>query len=374
MQIADARAEVLASLKAGYAELTPGQKVEHRVFRPEDAPGVARLFYQVYGEDYPVDAPYVPELLIEANRAGRIRTLVSVAADGSVVGQAAFYQSSPPNKRLYEFGQMLVDKAYRNTFVASRLHQFIFRNMFGQMEGVDGEFGEAVCHHLVTQKMSRGAQYMECGLEVGLMPQAAYAGEGVTGRVSCLLHVRVNNGGAGALFLPACWRGQVEAILPFWPLERDIRLSGPESSAPAGSLTELAVERFGLADMTRLDVHRIGADFPVRLEAELAAARSVGHVLVQVFLNLGESWCGQAAEALRQAGFFFGGFLPLWFGATGPGPDALLAQRFLEPVRLAVLKTQSEAGAEVVRLTLDDMARAGREFGSPQAALAEAQE
>jgi len=364
------RAEALAAIKKNYAELTPGQKVTARRFEPADAPGVARLFYQVYGDDYPVDEPYVPELLIEANKTGRIRTFIVTVADGSVVGQAAFYQSSPPNKRFYEYGQMLVDKAYRGTFAVARLHQFAVKNMFGQLEGVDAEFGEAVCHHTTTQKMSRGVKYIECGLELGLMPQTAYAGEGVTGRVSCLLQVRVNAPGQGVLQMPVCWRKQVQALLPRWPLERDEHFSDPACRPPDGSATEMATQHFAFAGVTRLNVSAAGADFADRLKAELAGAKARGHALVQTYLNLGAPWTSNAAEVLRQAGFFFAGFVPLWFGPEGSGPDALLAQRFLSPQVLADIKTQSEEGAAVVAMVLADMARAGREFGSPQAAPA----
>lgn len=362
------RAEALAALKAGAAELTPGQRVTARLFRPEDAPGVARLFHQIYGDDYPADEPYVPELLCEANRTGRTRTVVAATDDGSIVAQAAFFRSSPPNPRMYEYGQMLVDRAYRGSSAVMRLHQFALKHMFGRLDGVDAEFGEAVCHHLVTQKMSRGVAYFECGLEPGLMPESAYAGEGVLGRASCLLHVRVDNPGDGRLFLPECWRAQVEALLPQWRLPRDVAVS-PSAGGPPGEGTELSARRFAFAGVTRLNVACAGTDFPARLDAELARSAAEGHALVQVFLCLGDPASGCAAEELRRAGFFFGGFMPLWFGAAGPGPDALLAQRFLAPQTLAEIRTQSEAGAQVVQLVLEDMARAGREFGSPQPSL-----
>ncbi|MDO9631171.1 MAG: hypothetical protein Q7I92_04650, partial [Humidesulfovibrio sp.] len=91
----------------------------------------------------------------------------------------------------------------------------------------------------------------------------------------------------------------------------------------------------------------------------------LGHDLIQFYLPMGSPSCGFAAEILRQAGCFFGGFAPLWFGSAGQGPDALLVQRFLRPVELAPIKTQSEAGAKVVQMVLGDMEWAGREFGAP---------
>jgi len=359
------RAEAIAALRASVHDLTPGQKIQVDVFRPGDAPGVGRLFLQIYGEDYPVDEPYVPELLIEANKTGRIHTLVVRAADGSVVGQAGIYQSSPPNRRMYEYGQILVDKAYRNTFAAFRLHKFAEQHMFGKLPNVDALYGEAVCHHLVTQKMSRSCDFFECGLEVGLMPEEAYAGEGVTGRVSCLMQVRVDHDRPGDFFVPDCWGAQVRAILPSWPLTRNVK-QGLSGRVPAADeVTDMAVQQFGFAGVMRCNVAEVGAQFAERAEQEIRESGELGHDLIQFYLPLGSPSVGFAAEALRQAGCFFGGIAPLWFGEAGQGPDALLVQRFLRPVPLAVIKTQSEAGAAVVRMALEDMNRAGREFGSP---------
>jgi len=357
------RAEALACLKATYAELTLGQKLSYRCFQPEDAPGVGRLFWQVYGDEYPVDEPYVPELLIEANRTGRIRTVVVVAEDGSIVAQAACFQSSPPNLRLYEYGQLLLDKGYRNSFAAARMHQFFVKNMFGQMDGVDGTYGEAVCHHMVTQKMIKGSGFRECGVELGLMPEAAYAGEGVVGRASCLYAQRVDRDQPGALFLPGDWSGLVQSIMGQWPLSRQV--AEGDAQVPAQAVTELEARHFSFAEVRRVTVFRIGADFTSRLAAELEAAAKDGAAVLQLFLCLGEAWTGQAAQALRQAGFFFGGFMPLWFGDTGPGPDGMLVQRFIKPATLAGLLLYTPEmellGARVVA----DMERASRDFGAP---------
>lgn len=357
------RAEALAALKATYAELVPGQKLGYRLFRPEDAPGVGRLFWQVYGDGYPVDDPYIPELLVEANRSGRIRTVVVEAEDGSIVAQAACFQSSPPNRRLYEYGQLLLDKGYRNTFAAARMHQFFVKNLFGQMDGVDGTYGEAVCHHMATQKMIKGSGFRECGVELGLMPEIAYAGEGVVGRASCLYAQRVDQDQPGALFLPGAWSGLVQSIMGQWPLSRQVNEG--DAQVPAQAVTELEARHFSFAGVRRVTVFRIGADFAARLAAELEAARADGAALVQLFLCLGEAWTGQAAQALRQAGFFLGGFMPLWFGETGPGPDAILAQRFMEPVTLAGLRLYTPEMEQLGARIVADMERASRDFGAP---------
>lgn len=358
------RAEALAALKASSAELVPGQKLEYRCFRPEDAPGVARLFYHVYGESYPVVDTYVPELIIEANRTARFYTMVACAQDGSIAGHAAIYRSSPPNPRLYEYGQVMVDKAYRQSSAAYRLHHYAVEHLFGQKEGVDGVYGEAVCHHLVTQKMIFGSGFKECGVEFGLMPEAAYAGEGVSGRASCLYAQRVDCSSSGPVFLPGAWGGQVRSLLGQWPLERQV--AAGNAQVPAQALTELEARHFAFAGVRRVTVSRIGADFAARLAAELEAAHTDKAVLVQTFLCLGEPWTDHGAETLRQAGFFFAGFMPLWFGDTGPGPDAILAQRFMEPATLAGLRLLTPEMQELGQRLLEDLERAVSEHGAPQ--------
>lgn len=364
------RTGAIAALRASAHDIAPGQRVEAGPFRPEDAPGVGRLFLQVYGEDYPVDDPYVPELLIEANRNGRIHTVVARTPDGLVAGQAAVYQSSPPNRRMHEFGQMLVDKDYRNSFAAFRIFDYVRKHVFGKQPGVDALFGEAVCHHLATQKMSSSTAHFIAAAELGLMREAIYAGEGAVGRVSCLLFVRVDRDQPGDLFLPECWEAETRSILPNWPLERKISTARADHASADDAMTDMAVQQFGFTGVTRCMVAEIGADFAERADQELRESQELGHELVQFFLPLGSPSSGYAAHALRQAGCFFGGFLPLWFGSAGQGPDALLVQRFLKPVRLAQIKTLNEDVARVADLSLADMERAGREFGAPVGAIA----
>src|SRR5512136_123848 len=88
----------------------PGQSFEVDTFRPEDAVGVASLFYSVYGAEYPFETYYIPERLIAENANGNIYSVVARTAKGDIIGHGAIYRSSPPNPTLYEIGQYLVLK------------------------------------------------------------------------------------------------------------------------------------------------------------------------------------------------------------------------------------------------------------------------
>lgn len=364
------KAQALAGIRERRQPVEPGQKYAVRRFEPSDAWGVARLFLEIYGEDYPIEDSYIPERIIAAHAEGRQRTVVAVAADGTVIGQAAFFKSSPPNPGMFEYGQMLLLREYRNGMVAARMHQFATNEMAGK-DGLDVMFGEAVCNHLVTQKMSRSMRYDGCAMELGLMPAEAYAHEGAVGRVSCLLMTRVDVDQHQPRFVPECWSGLIDvALKDFTRLERDVAPSGPElpPAGPEAGVSRLEARHFDFAGVTRVNAFSVGADFPARMAAIKAEAEARGDALVQCWLGMDSPHCGGAAQALRQAGFFCGGAVPCWFG-PGQGGDALLAQRFLKPVELAFLRLFSEDAEVLFALVRADMERAGREFGAPVAVV-----
>jgi hypothetical protein len=63
---------VLLKLSREDYHIEPGQPYIIDMFRPEDALGVARCFFAVYGDAYSIDMVYSPEALIEANKNGKI--------------------------------------------------------------------------------------------------------------------------------------------------------------------------------------------------------------------------------------------------------------------------------------------------------------
>lgn len=69
------------------ASETTKQTIEIDFYRVEDAPGIARLFRQVYGEGYPIRTCYLPDQLIEENAAGHIISCVARTAAGEVLSE-----------------------------------------------------------------------------------------------------------------------------------------------------------------------------------------------------------------------------------------------------------------------------------------------
>ena len=141
-------------------------------FRPEDAPGVVSLYRSVYGEDYPVKTVYDPDHLCKERERGDVYRVIARSPADEVIGHIAFYRSSPPNRRLYEYGQMMIRFDWRNTALAFELGDFAV-DVIAREQGIDDLWGEAVCHHPVTQRMCAGQGFLTTGIEIDLMQGAA---------------------------------------------------------------------------------------------------------------------------------------------------------------------------------------------------------
>ena len=160
-----------------------------------------------------------------------------------------------------------------------------------------------------------------CGIELSLMPDAAYAKEGATGRVSCMMGWRVHRDKPLPLYLPEVYRPVLEGILSGFSLGRDIRFD--PGDRPASGETVLTSRLFDLAQVERVQVAAVGQDFPAQVAALEERAVRLGLAVVQVAINASSPGTAWAAQTLRQHGYVFGALAPLWF----PDGDALMLQR-----------------------------------------------
>lgn len=312
-------------IRLNWREVEPDRKYEVGPLEPGDGKGVAQLFFCVYGDRYPVEDYYIPESVERLNADGSLLTVVARLDTGTVAGQGAYYQSSPPNKALFEFGQLLIAPEYRNSLMVAKIVREMDR-LSRTMTQAQGFFGEAVCTHLVTQKLVDKQGYAECGLEVSLMPAGAYEKEGAGAqRVSCLLGARVDRDRRMPLNLPECYRQEMELILRGFSLDREVSFSAMD--APQATESSFDSRTFDFASVERVQVTAVGSDFTdvVRTLDEDAKRRDLA--VLQVFVNAGAPGAVFAVEALRARGFVLGGLVPLWFG-----PDGLLMQKiYAEP-------------------------------------------
>ncbi len=344
------RDEALAMLAADTSEIPPGEKFTPAYFEPGDGLGVARLFYAVYGKDYPIDTYYIPERLVEENRAGNIRSVVARTESGHVVAHTALYRSSPPNPHLYEYGVGLTLPSYRSTTAFGRATQLLAK-LIGK-DGIDGIFGEAVCNHIITQKLASRIGAVETAVEPALMPADPYAHEwqGI-GRVGCMVHSRVDVDQPRTLFLPAPYREQVPFILEGLQLDREIVEA--KDLLPTGGEATLDVQRFDFAGVARCTLTQPGQDFTARLLDLEQQAHQDNYALLQFFVDLGQPWAGGVVAQLRAQGYALGGLLPIWFGS-----DGLLMQKHLVDPDFASMKIYSDRGRALVAMIQEEWRQA----------------
>ncbi|HNX97660.1 MAG TPA: hypothetical protein PKK12_08275, partial [Candidatus Aminicenantes bacterium] len=91
------------------------------------------------------------------------------------------------------------------------------------------------------------------------------------------------------------------------------------------------------------------ADFSARLARLEAEADAKATVVRQWFLNLGDPAVGDAVARLRGHGYFFGGYLPRWFG-----DDGLLMQRVTEEPVFEDIRLYSDQAEKLLRFIRQD--------------------
>ena len=304
------------------------QEWQINLFRPEDASGVVSLYRSVYGNDYPVKTVYDPARLCQEMERGDVYRIVARSATDEVIGHIAFYRSSPPNRQLYEYGQMMIRFDWRNTALAFGLGDFAV-DVVAREQGIDDLWGEAVCHHPVTQRMCTGQGFLATGIEIDLMQGAACsrAMQNRTehlARVSAVLVFRSTAVRKQHLFIPTDYETVLRELYGQWSDESILTLSTKTTFPGTPGCYEIQV--FGGAGVARITVKEVGEDFLTRL-AQYETTASVNRcVVTQVFLSMADPAIGAAIAMLRRRGFFFGGVLPRWFG-----DDGLLMQKVLTP-------------------------------------------
>jgi len=308
------REENLAMLRQAHQPIAPGQKFEVKDFGPEDAEGIASLYYAVYGETFAVDSVYDPDQIREANATGQVHHVVGRTEAGEVIGLYALFRS-PPGRHIMEAGSWIVLPAYRNSTLAMRLAQRIHCNPPERLN-LNAIFGQSVCDHLITQKMGEKFKCISCALELEPMPPRPEDNENWSGgRISLLDGFIIVRDVPHAVRPPEPYADTLRRLYAERGLVREFVADGPAQGETRSSVLSLKT-----ASLAKITVEAIGSDFTGHL-AGLERDYPGRHV-TQLVLPLWQPGMTQAVAAARQAGFFLGGLLPLWADR-----DALLMQK-----------------------------------------------
>jgi len=330
--------------------IEPGQPWEVDLFKPEDAPGVARLFLSVYGEGYPIRTYIEPERLIRENAAGRTISSVARTPKGDVIGHNALYNTAPFHG-VYESGAGVVHADYRGgAGIFSRLVAH-GQDVAAREFEVHAIFGESVCNHVFSQKMCNRLGWISHAVEVDLMPAAAYEKErSATGRVASILDFKTLLARPHRVFIPPSYEDELRFIYSGLDDQREISLSCDKPARE--STTRIESQYFDFAQVSRMAVWESGDDFVSLLEQQEKDMMEKGVVVLQAWLNLSEPWAAVAVDALRERGYFLGGILPRWFGS-----DGMLMQKVMKHPDWEGIQTHFERAGRLLEWVKGDWMR-----------------
>lgn len=325
--------------------IEPAQEWKVDFFRPEDAPGVTRLFLMVYGDGYPIKTFTDPDRLIEENASRRIISSVARTESGDIVGHVALFCSAP-FECAYESGAGVVLPSYRGGKVALHLVQHSVE-VAGKSPGIKVIFGEPVCNHIGMQKICSALGARTFALEVDLMPAGAYTQEkSASGRVSALLDFFKTTSLPQTIYVPDAYEDALRFLYDGFDYERHFDRSS--EGLPVERRSRIHTDAFHFAQVARFIVHEIGRDFRDVFDREEKIAIDQGSIVLQVWLRLSWPWVGKVVNILRSRGYFLGGALPRWFDS-----DGLLMQKLLVPPNWEEIKTHSNRAVKIL-----DMVRA----------------
>lgn len=295
-----------------------------RRMRPEDAIGVCRTLYGVYGYTYPVEAVYSPDRLIELNQGGEMLTVVAVTAEGEVFGTASLERGFGPDTM--EVGVAAVLAEYRGKGAAARMSELLLEE--ARLERKAGCSGWGVTQHAYSQKGLVARGFHECALLVGNAPAdmtMESIDQHVVQRGSVMgMYLDLEPPGRRPLFLPerhADFLLGVVRRLGLEPLE-------VSPGSPPDAPTILDVRANKLRAGAILGVERQGPDTFDRIRECQEHLVDTGFVELSLMLDLADPRTPVLVGRLEEKGFFLSGVLP----RTRCG-DALVMQ-YLHDVRL----------------------------------------
>ncbi|MDK9708168.1 MAG: hypothetical protein OEL83_14085 [Desulforhopalus sp.] len=339
--------------KLSETRVEPGQTFVIDAFKEEDAEGIAGLFYAIYGPDYPIRTFYHPERIIRENRQRTICSAVARTPAGDIVAHGALYLSSPFSQKLYEIGLGLTLPSYRETFATYKVFIYLAEEVVKGLQP-EGIFGEAVCNHIATQKLSAAVGMSDMAVELGLMPASAYEKEqSAQGRVTCTMLFKSFATAPADVYVPQSYFQAAEFLLGDYLPTRTLRIA--KDRPPKASKTELHRKFFPFAQTGRCNVTRVGADFKGKVGQMERLGAQHGVENMQFFINAAESWSGYAVDFLQDQGYFFGGLLPNWFHS-----DGILMQKHLGTNPLSEIHLYSKKAKRLLDIVLDDKARRAR--------------
>ncbi len=140
----------------------PPQDYTIRLMHSEDAIRVAQLVYRVYGYTYARADVYYPERLAHNIKTGAHVGVVTVAANGEIVGHMGLMR--PNLGPLGELGEIAVAPLHRGQGLYKRMNDRLYEEI--QRLGLIGFYAEAVTVHTISQEGCEAQGLQPTGIDL----------------------------------------------------------------------------------------------------------------------------------------------------------------------------------------------------------------
>jgi anti-sigma regulatory factor (Ser/Thr protein kinase) len=327
------------------APLAPEQEYTVRCFQPEDALGVSRCIYRVYGNTYLHEDCYYPERLVQLNEAGNLVSIVALDAAGEVVGHYALER--PNLGPVAERGMAVVSPSHRGRDLMGRMRSLLEEE--ARRLGLVGVYSDAVAVHPFSQRVNESFGSDVCGIALGggtsrQVFKQITSSDGPGQRVSYVTYFTyVRRPSATAAYAPEHHQEVLRQI--YGRLEIPVRIQSSSGEAVSGP-GEMDVTYDHTLDSGKIHVLRVGED----TEAEIRRARRdlfavTGAEAMLLYLPLAQPGTPELCRAAEAESFFFSGLGPSML----PDGDALILQSLNVSLDTSLLKLASPFAQELVR-------------------------
>ncbi len=308
-----------------------------RSMTPDDAIGVARCTYSVYGYSVPDEYLYFPDRMREMLQGGLLEVCVGATAEGEIVS-CLTREVARPDAPVGYLGEGMVDPRFRGHRLLEQMLAFIQRRT--REHGMLGLYAEAVTVHPFSQKSNLALGFTETGIQLAdeaptVVFKQIEREVASTRTATVLAFLKTGDGPKRSVFLPPHHQAMIQRIYARGHFERSFDTA---SASVLSGTAQLAVEIFPKWSEASLRVVTYGPDLVdlVRFRLRELLLRHIDWISLD--LPLSHPGARELCERIEALGFFFAGVIPELVG------DDVLRLQYLNEI---------EADLESVHLASD---------------------
>ncbi len=305
---------------------------------PEDAQAIPGLTEAVNGPGYIHAEVYHPDALLRMNESGERLSVVALHEEAGVVGH---YALERPDLGLFaETGEAMVLPAHQHHHLLDRMRVLLEQE--ADRIKLIGIYGNAVTHHVYSQKMEELFKAVPTGFRLGSAPAAAHRLDNFPQRVSLVTYFKyLRRPGPMRAHIPAHHREM--AVRIFTALGREVEVASAIDQSPVALTIDSSFE--ASEQQATVTIRRGGSHGINDLEKEIASCLGNQDTeVVFVEIPLADPAAPALCAALETRGFFFCGIEP----RDEEEGDLMHMQKLMRPLDLTLVQTVDKLARELL--------------------------